>query len=152
MPVIFLEPALVSARLIGLQTAFNSITLCASALDIGLFAASFNNHIILVPKLRNLYEGEQLGGRNLLKLCVKHFAALKERKFDVGEPLSVELRDEARSDTDRLERIEAATVALQSKLAEWSLRFQMFKRYAIYAIYAVVIVIVLARVLNRFNK
>ena len=101
--------------------------------DVYVFAATFNPNIIADRKRRKLFEEEHLAG-HLAKLYLKHFAALKKRRPDIGEPLSDELKEEARPEdpTDaRLERIESATAALQTKLAEWAKQFQSFKGFAI---------------------
>jgi hypothetical protein len=100
--------------------------------DVYVFAASFNTNIIGKQKLRKLYEEEQLGG-DISKLYLKHFAALKRKRPYIGEP-SDELRAEVGAEAttaDRIERIEAAIVSFQSKLADWSSQLQTLKRYAI---------------------
>jgi hypothetical protein len=98
-----------------------------------VFAASFNSNIIANRKLRKLYEEEQLGDY-ASELYLKHFAALKKTRPYIGEPFSDQLREAARAgdpNTDRIERIEAATVALQSEIVHWSSQFRTFKGYAL---------------------
>jgi hypothetical protein len=100
--------------------------------DVYVFAAAFNTNIIGKQKLRKLYEEEQLGG-DVSKLYLEHFAALKKKRPYIGEP-SDELRDKTGADAttaERVERIESAIVAFQSKLADWSSQLQTLQRYAI---------------------
>ena len=88
--------------------------------EVYVFAATFNSNIIFSRKLRTLFEQEQLGGSDLSKLYLKHFASVKKERPYIGEPLSDELKEEARSEdpnTARLERIEAT---MQAKFSEWS--------------------------------
>jgi hypothetical protein len=99
-----------------------------------LFAAASNSNIIANRKLRKLYEEQS--GRDLSKQYLKYLAALEKpvsHKF-------VEGADSEDTNGERLERIEAATVALQSKVTEWSSQFQRFKGYAI----TIAIVLVIA--------
>jgi hypothetical protein len=98
-----------------------------------VFAACFNSNIMSNRKLRKIFEEEQLSG-DVSKLYLKHFVALKKTWPHIGEPFSEELKEEAKpSDPSaaRLERIESAAVAVQSKVAAWSSQFQTFQGYAI---------------------
>ena len=83
------------------------------------------------PRLAQLFEEEQFGGS---ELYLKHFAGVKKKYPYIGE-LFDELKAEARSEDPnaaRLERIDSATTAVQSKVAEWSREFQTLKNYAIF--------------------
>ena len=85
-------------------------------------------------RLAQLFEEEQFGGS---ELYLKHFAGVKKKYPYIGE-LFDELKAEARSEDPnaaRLERIDSATTALQSKVAEWSREFQTLKNYAIFISY-----------------
>ena len=103
-----------------------------------LFAVASNSNIITNGKLRKLYEEQS--GRDLSKQYRKHLAALEKQIDEQVSHKSAQGADSEDTNVERLERIEAAAVALQSKVTEWSSQFETFKKYAI----AIAIVLAIA--------